>query len=603
MNWFKIVGLTFFALALLLCSTAPFASADSSYDMTTYIQGYLSSRVPDDRINPWNDDIFRDGRQITNALAPQVVFSGVVSGNASNYTEVERLAAYAETSGDNANGQVSAKMVRAGYEVSFMPAISASNGVGTRIYFLGNYWTIEALNGFTSSGCSNCSVSLVLTSQIPYVHLLLINGASLPSTWRVSLLAEGAALKKIVVSDVNSVPSLAVGQAMNIAGAAGNPLNSHKLVFDGIDSVSHDTLRFRADYSSLPMSATDTETRGNIVGIMSNAANAFGNSVGSNLPVNAIYFVVGNAGGNATVGDIFYLYGGYFRRFVHPQGGGGINFVDYQYKPNESVRISFNANNAQQNTPPDYNQFVIAIPEYVTEPSNQNEQGGWFIDVGYANSINGSPTLFRNDTLVGYSPDEYSVAQPHQDVALYDPGFVSDRGGIMQLTGVGLTAASLSYALSLAHAKYSLVKLAGSNVTPTPPAPSPSPSPSPTYYPSPSPTIRPNSCNDTDGGQNYFVRGTVSGYLNGLKYSYTDYCLSKQTLLEYSCKGSIRSQSVNYSCSSGCVNGACSKFTAAKAEAAAPPQLGDWTTPALVLVLFAAIVSTGYFWRARSMKK
>jgi hypothetical protein len=48
-------------------------------------------------------------------------------------------------------------------------------------------------------------------------------------------------------------------------------------------------------------------------------------------------------------------------------------------------------------------------------------------------------------------------------------------------------------------------------------------------------TTIPNSCSDTDGGRNYTVTGTVSGYYGGLPYNYTDFCNSTSVLTEYFC--------------------------------------------------------------------
>ncbi|MBI2670446.1 hypothetical protein HYX18_00490 [Candidatus Woesearchaeota archaeon] len=72
----------------------------------------------------------------------------------------------------------------------------------------------------------------------------------------------------------------------------------------------------------------------------------------------------------------------------------------------------------------------------------------------------------------------------------------------------------------------------------------------------------PNSCADNDGGINEFVKGTTSGYINGLPYSYTDFCINTTRLYEYYCLGSY-SFNVNITCRASanltgfCVNGAC----------------------------------------------
>ncbi len=65
-----------------------------------------------------------------------------------------------------------------------------------------------------------------------------------------------------------------------------------------------------------------------------------------------------------------------------------------------------------------------------------------------------------------------------------------------------------------------------------------------------------NSCSDTDGGLNFGVQGTVSGYLNGNSYSYTDFCADPGAVYEYYCSGT-KSLSVIGNCTANCTNGAC----------------------------------------------
>lgn len=68
-----------------------------------------------------------------------------------------------------------------------------------------------------------------------------------------------------------------------------------------------------------------------------------------------------------------------------------------------------------------------------------------------------------------------------------------------------------------------------------------------------------DSCSDTDGGNEPYVQGTVSGFLSGQEYSYTDYCFINQTvnttaLMEYYCWSDMP---FNYSLNCECVDGAC----------------------------------------------
>ncbi|MFH1134028.1 MAG: hypothetical protein V1735_06060 [Nanoarchaeota archaeon] len=71
-----------------------------------------------------------------------------------------------------------------------------------------------------------------------------------------------------------------------------------------------------------------------------------------------------------------------------------------------------------------------------------------------------------------------------------------------------------------------------------------------------------NSCNDSDGGMNYPVFGTVTGSYNGRYYVYNDNCFNDQRLFEEYCNGQIRNE-ILYDCSLGnqtnstCVSGRC----------------------------------------------
>jgi hypothetical protein len=67
-----------------------------------------------------------------------------------------------------------------------------------------------------------------------------------------------------------------------------------------------------------------------------------------------------------------------------------------------------------------------------------------------------------------------------------------------------------------------------------------------------------SDCADSDGGQNY----NVKGYVNLAGYGW-DYCSSSTTLMEQDCGTDINSAVLNYgrttsyTCPNGCVNGAC----------------------------------------------
>jgi len=66
-----------------------------------------------------------------------------------------------------------------------------------------------------------------------------------------------------------------------------------------------------------------------------------------------------------------------------------------------------------------------------------------------------------------------------------------------------------------------------------------------------------DGCNDTDGGLNYYVQGTVSGYYLGKPFSHTDLC-TNDVLTEYYCLTYYGKR--QYNCAYAgkkCVDGAC----------------------------------------------
>jgi hypothetical protein len=46
-----------------------------------------------------------------------------------------------------------------------------------------------------------------------------------------------------------------------------------------------------------------------------------------------------------------------------------------------------------------------------------------------------------------------------------------------------------------------------------------------------------DTCSDTDGGNNIYMFGTTSGYLNGSPYNSSDYCFDSTNIMEYFCSG------------------------------------------------------------------
>ena len=67
-----------------------------------------------------------------------------------------------------------------------------------------------------------------------------------------------------------------------------------------------------------------------------------------------------------------------------------------------------------------------------------------------------------------------------------------------------------------------------------------------------------SSCTDTDGGVNYYVKGSTYGTAYGVAFYNNDSC-SSNMLTEYYCSG-VQSMSTSYNCGTiGCSNGACNK--------------------------------------------
>jgi len=73
----------------------------------------------------------------------------------------------------------------------------------------------------------------------------------------------------------------------------------------------------------------------------------------------------------------------------------------------------------------------------------------------------------------------------------------------------------------------------------------------------------PETCSDTDGGTDYFIKGMVTLKQDGATATSVDYCSDNNTLIERTCgKGFDGQTSIvenKYECPNGCVNGACVK--------------------------------------------
>lgn len=74
------------------------------------------------------------------------------------------------------------------------------------------------------------------------------------------------------------------------------------------------------------------------------------------------------------------------------------------------------------------------------------------------------------------------------------------------------------------------------------------------------------TCTDSDGGEDYYMRGTVSYWLNDAQgimtgtHTSTDQCADSNTLWEYSCNSYDPNQiisPIHYTCPNGCEDGAC----------------------------------------------
>lgn len=66
-----------------------------------------------------------------------------------------------------------------------------------------------------------------------------------------------------------------------------------------------------------------------------------------------------------------------------------------------------------------------------------------------------------------------------------------------------------------------------------------------------------DSCSETDGGHEIYLKGTNSGIYNGNSYAADDYCMqTPDDLFEYACNGNQNGGQV-VTCEHGCVDGAC----------------------------------------------
>lgn len=96
----------------------------------------------------------------------------------------------------------------------------------------------------------------------------------------------------------------------------------------------------------------------------------------------------------------------------------------------------------------------------------------------------------------------------------------------------------------------------------------------PTPTPSPTPTPAEDRCTDSDGGKNYYVRGSISKCIGtACTLPIPDICLEDGTTLkEYYCEGNeIKLE--NFACPDGCEDGACAE--GARPTPTPAPVLGD----------------------------
>ncbi len=99
-------------------------------------------------------------------------------------------------------------------------------------------------------------------------------------------------------------------------------------------------------------------------------------------------------------------------------------------------------------------------------------------------------------------------------------------------------------------------------ITPTPtptPTPTATPTPTPTATPTPTPTPIPNNCTDTDGFD-VTVKGTVSGYEDGIPFSIDDSCVDDVIVREWYCGGGVTPANYTYPCTmnfTSCFDGHC----------------------------------------------
>ncbi|MBN2042613.1 MAG: hypothetical protein JW754_02300 [Candidatus Aenigmarchaeota archaeon] len=78
-----------------------------------------------------------------------------------------------------------------------------------------------------------------------------------------------------------------------------------------------------------------------------------------------------------------------------------------------------------------------------------------------------------------------------------------------------------------------------------------------------------SGCTDSDGGKDYFTKGTVTNGITVL----TDYCMTKYDLKEYSCMTASSHKSVVYTCPKGCLEGACKTGEAPPPEPTPEPNI------------------------------
>ncbi|MFH1257501.1 MAG: S-layer protein [Candidatus Micrarchaeota archaeon] len=303
---------------------------------------------------------------------------------------------------------------------------------------------------FAKQGIADVSL---YSSQLVITNDQEISGGDSHKNWKGRLVTgyvgSSIAISKIqLYDDIDQVyktpvtQTLSAGESIDII--KGMP--GYKLNFLGLETVDYDSLTFSIMKSySLSTDVTDVTVTGNILSLVSGKSNAF--QYGSRS-VNDVYVVLEPSNGVSVAGQVFYIDAN--GQYTNTSTTNGV--VPYHYSSDEYATLYFNTSfniTPATGTPG----VLISIPE-LTETNNGTtaaHASNWHLNLFYDNAQDQFANALGSSTIdkIGYG-----FGGAAQNIASKERGYTTYRGNVF--TGISSTSASISYAKTVAQARFTL---------------------------------------------------------------------------------------------------------------------------------------------------